>query len=168
MRGSIVLPGLMFWTLLSAIYCLYIEAKAQTSPNYRVVISCPQPSKTAKEEIKCRYDTVYVQGKQDMKTDVKKPRVSVFQEEGRFYRVMVSCPAKGKKTNEQLKCRLDTFEISKTQYYILTKGFSLPDNAKVECSNTPKSGDRQSKCYIILADGTRKPLYEYLKGQLGK
>ncbi len=168
MKSYIVLPYLTFWALLSVMYFLYTDAQGQTAPNYRVVISCPQPGKNTQEVTKCRYDTIYVQEKQNTKKEIKKPRVSVFQKEGKFYRVVVSCPAKEKKTNEKLKCRLDTFEISRTQYYVLTKNFSLPKDAKVECSNVPKSGDRKSECYIILADGTRKSLNEYLQEQLGE
>ncbi|NPA33816.1 MAG: hypothetical protein GXO48_02675 [Chlorobi bacterium] len=137
-------------------------ANGQSVSHYKVIVSCPQQLKDSKEPVKCKYDTVMNIEESTHSTHHNK----IFEREGRYYRIVSSCPAQPKESNKPTKCSTDTIEITKDQYYFLTKKDLLPDGVQMECEKTPKSEGGEDKCYIVLPDGTHRELKEYIQSRL--
>ncbi len=165
---------IIFYLYIFFVITFSISLKAQTHQKYRVFVSCPQPMKNLQEQMQCRYDTVYVyvlDNKDDtvVNESLKKPEKHIYKKGGKYYRIVVSCPARKIEEEKPLQCHFDTVEISKYQYYALINRILLPEGSVVVCDNIPKSSEQPtSRCYVMLPDGTRKEISEYMREQLNK
>lgn len=136
------------------------------SNNYVVNVSCKKsPANSSVQQETCIYDTIVISGDRRVIYKENKERQNqVFERDGRYFQIMKSCERlKSDGSNNITSCKYDTVEISETEYLLLTKKLSIPNNVQVECEKPKQEQKPYPNCYVILAGGSKVPIREYIK-----